>query len=182
MRREHDAYYTPSWCVDRLLDTGLIAIEGEVLEPCVGGGAIVRAVDAHHAQSPVAWTTMDIDRSVSADIHGDFLTTTLGRRFDSVVTNPPYKIAQQVVAKSLAIADQVIMLLRINWLASMQRYSFFCTFGTPHVYVLPNRPSFTGNGRTDATEYAWMQWISGPKMAGKIRILEPTSREVRCVR
>lgn len=41
---------------------------------------------------------------------------------------------------------------------------------TPDVYVLPQRPSFTGKG-TDSTSYAWFVWTSAEKTEGKLQIL-----------
>ena len=47
---------------------------------------------------------------------------------------------------------------------------------TPCVFILPNRPSFTGNG-TDAAEYGWFVWSNGIKPV--IRVLADTPREER---
>jgi hypothetical protein len=49
---------------------------------------------------------------------------------------------------------------------------------TPDVYVLPNRPSFTG-GSTDSIEYAWFVWRTRAARSGTIRVLAETGREER---
>ena len=49
----------------------------------------------------------------------------------------------------------------------------------PDVYVLPNRPSFTGHG-TDSCEYAWFVFgASRPKPRGLVRVLATTPKEQR---
>lgn len=184
-RRKNDAYYTPSWCVDRLLETGLVWLGGDVLEPCAGDGAIVRAAKQYEETCrPVQWTTMDIDPSVDVDIHGDFLKADFKKNFDLVITNPPFSLADAFAKKCLDVAGQVIFLLRLSWLASQKRHEFFAAYGCPDVYVLPNRPSFTCNGKTDRFEYAWFHWHLGTDelRPGAIRILDTTPRSERCAR
>lgn len=48
--------------------------------------------------------------------------------------------------------------LRLNFLGSKKRCKWLQA-DMPDVYVLPNRPDFTGDGG-DATEYAWFVWYS----------------------
>jgi hypothetical protein len=52
----------------------------------------------------------------------------------------------------------------------------------PDIYVIPNRPSFTG-GKTDSIEYAWFVWSKyndyGKNSSGKIVILETTPANIR---
>jgi len=176
MRRTNDAYYTPEWCVHRLLDA-VGYIGGDILEPCAGGGAIVRATESYHrALPPITWTTIDIDPKCDVDIHADFLTAEIHATYDYVLTNPPFSIAEEIVKKSLTLAGETIMLMRLNWLASKKRHSIFATYGCPDVYVLPDRPSFTDDGRTDGIDYAWMHWHSGtvPGVPGQIMVLDLT--------
>jgi hypothetical protein len=66
------------------------------------------------------------------------------------------------------------MLLRLNFLGSSVRAQFMRSH-TPDVYVLPNRPSFTGNG-TDSIEYTWFVWRHGNagRAEGKLTLLSET--------
>jgi hypothetical protein len=49
-------------------------------------------------------------------------------------------------------------------------YEFFRTPATAcDVYVLSKRPSFSGNGKTDATAYAW--FLFGPGRGGRWQVL-----------
>ena len=49
------------------------------------------------------------------------------------------------------------MLLRLNFLGSRKRAKWWRE-RRPEVYVSPARPSFSPDGRTDSTEYAWFIW------------------------
>jgi hypothetical protein len=94
--------------------------------------------------------------------------------FYVVITNPPYNQALEFVETSMRWGRIVVMLLRLNWIASAKRHAFVRDH-PPDVYVLPNRPSFTGKG-TDATEYAWFVWGMG---GGRIEVLDLTPLDER---
>jgi hypothetical protein len=187
MRSDADVYPTPAWAVTRLLE----AVElptGAWLEPCAGDGAIMRAV--HERLPSVAWTANEIRPDCEDLIRpvaegrvqiGDYLNASFDRTFSVVLTNPPFRLAEEFITKSLAIADHVVMLLRLNYLGSEKR-SRFLRENMPDVYVLPNRPSFMGTGQTDSIEYAWFHWKTAtPKLDGKIQILAPTSKSDRVI-
>ena len=62
--------------------------------------------------------------------------------------------------KCFEIADKdtvIIMLLRTAFLESKKRYDFWQKHPVSKLYVLSQRPSFTGKG-TDATSYSWFVW------------------------
>jgi hypothetical protein len=97
-RRTDDAYMTPQWCVRRLLEVWRPR-EGLKVEPAVGTGNIVRAIGGDD------WLTYDIHPvpEGAAKLPGkhstvDFLEFT-GRHCAmdvmSVVTNPPFSLAEQ---------------------------------------------------------------------------------------
>lgn len=82
------------------------------------------------------------------------------QNFSLVISNPPYGDAEKFVEHALKIGTEVCFLLRLNWLASKKRAAFHRAHPSD-VFVLPKRPSFTDDGRTDATEYAWFVWGKG---------------------
>lgn len=177
VRNEADFYPTPAWCVHRLLERAVLP-GGEWLEPAVGGGAIVAAVNA--VRGDVAWTAIDtrvvspLDAYAATFFSADFLSTDPAPRWSTIITNPPFSLAFEFVQHALRIAPYVVMLLRVNFLGSAKRSAFFRN-EMPDIYVLPNRPSFTGKG-TDATEYAWMVWTpESGRRTGRIEVLAETS-------
>lgn len=182
-RRPDDFYETPGWCVRRLLDR--VKLPGvEWLEPAAGKGAIIRAVNASRGMLP-KWTAVDLrpetkphltDLVDGVDVYAgiDFLRGDFGGcNFDVVITNPPFSLAMEFIEEALLLAPYVVLLLRLNFLGAGKRAGFFAG-EMPDVYVLPNRPSFTGGG-TDATEYAWFVWTpERGRKSGSISILDET--------
>lgn len=178
-RSPADFYATPAWCVQRLLEVAQLP-GGLWLEPAAGDGAIVRAV----TRRDVSWHLRELreeerpalERSApGAKVFiGDFLEAVesgalAGQRYSVAITNPPFRLAQEFVDACLTCADHVVMLLRLNFLASKARWKFMSSH-TPDVYVLPSRPSFTGGG-TDSIEYAWFVWKRERQTEGRLKIL-----------
>ena len=80
-----------------------------------------------------------------------------------------------MIKHAMTQADQVCMLLRLNFLASESRCEWMQN-NTPDVYVIPNRPSFKGKG-SDACEYGWFLWDC--QSTGRLFILDSTAKEKR---
>lgn len=183
-----DFYPTPAWCVRRLLEA--VELPGGIwLEPAVGERAIVDAVAS--VRSDVRWWTIDVRPEVHPDLVADFTAplfdrdiddiTPGGIGFDVAITNPPFSQAAEFVRAARRRARVVVMLLRLGWLASRERHGLL--FGDePDVYVLPDRPSFTGEG-ADSADYAWMVWRrSGLIRPAELRILRTTPAAERRAR
>lgn len=185
-RSPADNYATPLWCVHRALE----AIElpsGLWVDPCAGTGNIIQATQM--LRSDVQWKAYEVrpeclEPLVNIDSHPtivDFTSVNLKPRPCNVVLmNPPYRMAQEFIEKSLRMADHVVALLRLNYLGSQARNTFMRN-DCPDVYVLPNRPSFESNGRTDSIEYAWMHWQKHqkPKKIGRLVVLPITPKAER---
>ena len=147
-----DAYYTPGPLARALVDLLPIVPRSRVVEPSVGGGAFARALRAGGAHvegvdvSCLASGLADCD-----DSHiGDWLTWR--GRADWVVGNPPYKHAEAHIRHALEVAPRVAMLLRLAMLESQKRAPFWEAHPPRKVWVLSERPSFTGGG-TDSAAY-----------------------------
>jgi hypothetical protein len=98
-------------------------------------------------------------------ITGSFLDTHVRAQlgtFDLVIGNPPYIVAEAFLRASWELMNDtawMMQLLRISFLAGIKRQADLYKVMCPnYVYVDCKRPSFTGNGRTDAIEYAFMIW------------------------
>lgn len=195
-RINHDDYQTPSWCVRRLIERVRLPT-GDWLEPAAGSGGIIEVVESMRPGSQ-RWSAVEIqEKYMPGDptrgrafiqpedgkfgkmawaapgwIIGDFLEprTTFGRRWDVAITNPPYSHAVQFLERMRSVADHVVLLLRLAWLSSANRAEIFRRDPPNFVAVLPNRPSFTGDGKTDATDYGWFCW-SPLTLPGQTRII-----------
>lgn len=193
VRPAYDDFATPSWCLTRLLEAVPLP-GGGWLEPCAGAGGIIKAVNAR--RNDVAWTAVEIQdkyedalKALETDVEiGDFLERPSEANgypapFAVAITNPPYLLAEEVARKCQALAEITVLLLRVNFLAGApvkhpERYTWLSAW-TPDIYVLPNRPSFDGEG-TDATEYCWMVWNRHRvNERGMVRLLGTTPKEER---
>lgn len=186
VRKPHDFYGTPRWAVDRLLD----AVDlpgGAWLEPSAGDGAIIRAVNAR--RSDVRWHSAEVRGECLGILRplcavttiGDFLEAEMyGDHFDVAILNPPFSLAQEFIEKCKGLARWVCALERLNFLEGEERCEWLRA-GPPDVYVLPNRPSFTGEG-TDSIAYAWFVWPpERGRQAGRVQVLPVTPASERRV-
>src|SRR5262245_56038594 len=95
--RGADLYETPSVAVEALLRVE--KIPHGVWEPCAGRGAIAKPLrDAGHLVR-----TNDIyDRGFPLDSTGNFLETVeMWPDCDAIVTNPPFRLAEEFIAHAL---------------------------------------------------------------------------------
>ncbi|MCL6612398.1 MAG: hypothetical protein K6T66_12725 [Peptococcaceae bacterium] len=80
--------------------------------------------------------------------------------YSTIITNPPYSLAQHFVEKAFELATpdtEIIMLLLLAFLEIKKRRKFWQRHPVSRLYVFSERPSFTGTG-TDAAAYAWFIW------------------------
>lgn len=192
-RLPNDNYETPQWAVNALLENHRLPFPvGKVLEPCAGSGAIIRAFYSKYwpwRMEAFKFTAIDIRQqpcdvlpSWADKVHcADFLTWEPDEEYSVIITNPPYSIAQEIVEHALEIARrqtkpaEVIMLLRLAFLESEKRYDFWQKNPPNKVLVLSSRPSFTGDGGTDATAYAWFVWTPDSH-SQEIRVIDSPTR------
>jgi len=177
----HDQFPTPAWCVHRLLEA--IELPGSNwLEPCAGAGAIIKAVN--EKRNGVHWYAWDIDGkyrdslvwSIGTDRVqiGDALKLSIPPSTHTILTNPPFFISHLLAEHFLASSKALVVFLqRLNWCAGPRAAMF--RGQRPSVYVLPDRPSFTPDGKTDSIEFAWFVFDG----AGDFQVLESTPLEIR---
>lgn len=173
-RADHDFYPTPRAFADATVSTVADWVSTTapfVLDPGAGGGVFGEAVRAYFPDAHI--TGVDV-RPLSRPRAYDYWLTggydfTLPRViepvFDLVIGNPPYVFAETFVRHAmnlLAPRGNVVMLLRLAFLEGQGRARGLWREYPPYkVWVLSQRPSFTGNGKTDATAYAVFHWMRG---------------------
>jgi hypothetical protein len=85
--------------------------------------------------------------------------------FDLVVGNPPYSHAEFFIRRSLEMCGDggvVAFLLRLAFLEGQKRRDGLFRECPPYeVAVCSKRPSFTGDGRTNATAFCVCYWRKG---------------------
>lgn len=137
-RLNNDAYYTPAWCVHRLLEA--VTLPGGVwVEPCVGKGSIINAINM--LRHDISWFTNDIVPTTTyAQTTQDARKYKINISANVIITNPPFSVAQEILENCLKSSALTVFLQRLNWCAG-PRAELFRRI-EPSVYVLPNRPGF----------------------------------------
>jgi hypothetical protein len=154
--RKDDLYETPECAVRALL--AIERLPARIWEPACGRGAIAQILrDAGH--DVVATDLIDYGYG---DAGIDFLAE---RRTPSpvmaIVTNPPFKLADQFVRHALRLCPKVVMLLRLAFLESERRRDILEDGQLARVHVFRNRlpmmhrDGWDGPRATSATAFAW---------------------------
>jgi hypothetical protein len=162
VERGLDLYETPDVAVEALLRVE--KIPQRIWEPAAGKGAIVRVL-RRHGHAVIASDIFDYG---GLDFAGDFLAQErLPAGCEAIVTNPPFKIANEFVAHALKLAPLVIMLLRLAFLESERRCGILEGSGLARVHVfrkrLPmlHRDGWQGRKANSGMSFAWYTWIRG---------------------
>ena len=143
VRNEYDFYPTPLKSFTPLLK--YLQKEREYYEPACGDNRLVNEL----IKNQFIASGNDIQNGV------DYLEDNTYR--DVIITNPPFSLAFKFIQHARLHSKTTYMLLRLNFLGSKMRKEWFSENEPSSLYVLSERPSFTGKG-TDATDYAWFGW------------------------
>lgn len=183
-RSPRDFYETPAWCVDALFDAEPLC--GPYYDPGCGTGAILRILAKRgkawggdiHAPSVQACADEGLVVGVADYLSPELRYRAPGEVTTTIVMNPPYKLAPEFLRAALEDLEpgrKVCALLRLNFLGSSRKRLDLVGPGSGlrSVYVLSRRPSFTGDGRTDACEYAWFVWEVGYSGAATVEVISP---------
>jgi hypothetical protein len=174
-RVKSDFYPTPISAINNFLDNYKLK-EGVILEPCVGNGNFIKAIRDYGYDNYIVANEIESDKinnleelSVDEIHNSDFLNNKITTYPRTIITNPPFSIAQEFLEKCFEQFPkaEVIMLLRTNFLESKKRYDFWQKYPVNRLYVLSQRPSFTGKG-TDATSYSFFIWDHSNKQEIKV--------------
>jgi hypothetical protein len=164
--RGHDLYETPSVAVEALLRV-LEMPAGKVWEPACGRGAIARVLRAH-GHHVVCTDLVDYGADPTAMYGVDFLNTTAAPPgVTTIVTNPPFKSANEFIAHAIELCPNVIMLGRLALLESERRSSVLEGRGLRRVFVfrkrLPmmHRDGWQGRRGNSGMAFCWLQWQRG---------------------
>lgn len=150
-----DFYPTPPWGTRALLR--YVEFTGHILEPCCGDGAMAEVLK----ETGQEITASDIiNRGYGSE--RDFLS--IQEPQTNIVTNPPFNIAETLLAHALSLASQkVCFLLRTAFLESRRRYGSLYRLTPPaKLLIFTERLSMYPKGQEvhggGTTSYAWFVW------------------------
>jgi len=164
VKRDYDYYVTPEWVIRKLLEHR--KLYGHILDPTAGDGAIAKAIRNFGYTNPL--TSVEIRGVEEKKLQefgnvfiSDFLTWQPDQKYDTIITNPPYNIAKEIIMKCFEVVSekgQIIMLMKTAYLESGDRYNFWHNYPVSFLYALSERPYFDDDYQTDQAAYAWFIW------------------------
>lgn len=155
-REKNDFYPTPPSTTRALMERE--KFDGIVWECASGNGAMSKVIEQYNE-------CISSDMRKDEDIYGekgvDFLKT--NREVDNIITNPPYRLAEEFIKHALQCArKKVAMLLKLVFLEGVTRYDLFQNTPLKTVYVFCRRQRITIGGKemknSSMIAYAWFVW------------------------
>lgn len=162
-REEHDYYATQPLATELLLE--LETFSPNIWECACGEGHITKVLESKGYKVK---STDLIDRGFGKG-GIDFLKT--NEFFDGdIITNPPYKYAQDFIEHALELipeGNKVAMFLKVQFLEGKRRKEFFLLNPPKTVYISSSRLACSKNGNFEKTgtsgavAFAWFIWEKG---------------------
>lgn len=182
-----DYFPTPPWATRALLSHVLSAenhTAASVWEPACGAGHMAEVL-ADHFGRVHASDVHDYGRGYPV---GSFVgegpdVAQCPFRPDWIITNPPFNLASQFVARALREAERgVAMLVRTTWLEGTKRYRELFGPMPPDVVAMFSERVPMVKGRWDphastATAYAWVVWNSRQVRDTRLMWIPPGQRK-----
>jgi len=164
-REERDFYATDPTAIDDL--TEVEEFYHKIWEPACGNGHMsIRLRDNWKFN---VFSSDIIKRDFECK-ELDFLTYDKKNVDCDIVTNPPYKYAQEFIEKALEVVApgrKVAMFLKLTFLEGQKRKIFFEKYPPKKIYVYSKRKNCAMNGdfetykSNSAICYAWFIWVKG---------------------
>ena len=163
-REKHDYYATEPKAVRMLLE--IEHFEGKIWECACGEGHLSEEMKRLGRE---VYSTDIVDRNYPDRIM-DFLGIENNEQVDfNIITNPPYRYANEFISKALSImprGTKLALFLPIRYLEGKQRKAIFKLMPPKVVYVSSSRIKCAMNGDFNkmtgsAVSYAWFVWEKG---------------------
>lgn len=176
-RAEDDFYATnPNDVRSFLTCYGYDKIKGSVLEPCIGMGHIAKELNKLSSVDIDGFDIKDRNSGFNTKIEC-FLKAEVSKKYDFVITNPPYSLAEEFIRKSMNCIKEngkVIMFLKLQFLEGSRRKTLFDLYPPKYIYVCRKRAKplrmgseidpKTGKKWASSTIcFAWFVWENGSK-------------------
>lgn len=166
-----DFFPTPKWATYALIDNE--SFDGDIWEPACGNGAMSDVLK----EKGNAVYSSDLYNRGYGDYGIDFLTQ--NKKFDNIITNPPYNCAEGFVESGIRNSSKKFaLLLRLAFLEGGNRNRTIFSQTPPNrVWVFSERITFypenaerKGSG---TTAYAWFIWDKHAKNQTELKWIKP---------
>ena len=162
-RAKNDFYPTPPAVTRTLLAKE--EFFGPILEPCAGAGHVVRELE--RAGYDVTSNEPYPQGGFLANDHVSFFSSTNWSDCRSIVTNPPFRLAEEFIRRTIAMSwiEKHAWLLRLQFVESARRYPLFRDYPPVRVWVFSKRVQVSARGLVNPVggmiPYAWWIWERG---------------------
>ena len=173
-----DDFPTPPWAtralMEQILSPSLSGTKNSCLEPACGRGFMSEVLKEYFQEVD----SKDIFDYGYGEVD-DFLKSASKKKYDWVITNPPFKSAEDFILKGMSIANKgVAVLVRTVFLESVGRYERLFSKTPPSIVAQFVERVPMVQGRVDkqastATGYAWIIWTKEFKGTPSMRWLAP---------
>lgn len=192
-RQKEDYYATPIEEVTNIMNTIKLPINKDtiILEPCCGGGHMVEGILNYSSQFNNKIIATDIRernnifkekhqlQNVDYHFELDYLSDDYPyNSADYIIMNPPFKLIEPFVIRSLEIAEKgILMFGRLQFLEGENRYNTILKDNPPsEVYVYVDRVACYKDGDfsikpNSVQAYAWFYWDIGTNKSSTIHFL-----------
>ncbi|OGT54438.1 MAG: methyltransferase [Gammaproteobacteria bacterium RIFCSPHIGHO2_12_FULL_63_22] len=178
-----DHFPTPPWAT-RALCEHVIELRGRtVWEPACGEGKMaaplkeyaltVVASDVHHYGYGYVHDFLWVPQCLTWD------GKNINSRPDWVITNPPFRLAEQFVKRGMEIANEgVAVLVRSVFIESIGRYENLFRHTPPAVMAqfverVPMVKGRLDRNASTATSYCWLVWRRGSSLPSRLQWIPP---------
>lgn len=167
-RNKNDFYQTPYSITKQLIETGELDDCDTLLEPACGEHAITNVLTHNLKNKSIIEYDLYYDNFNYGvfDYSFDFFKET--RKFDCIITNPPFSLATEFILHAKKIATKkIILLLPLNYLHGINRlnkiwcdtqFKFKCPYVFARYPLLENTVREDGKYKTGMQVYAWYVW------------------------
>lgn len=172
--RGDDSYETPAVATQALLRVE--KLPHFLWEPCCGSGKIVDVLRAA-GHVVLGSDLVDAGRDDLFSRRDFLMEHKAPNGCEVIVTNPPFKLAEEFVLHALALCPRVIMLLRLAFYESDRRTLMLESMGLARIHCfrkrLPmmHRKGWEGRKANSGMAFAWFVWDrhhTGPTVIDRI--------------
>lgn len=150
-RRESDFYPTPPEATAALMKFLELPESARIWEPACGEGNMVKTMKAFGYEV------------IGTDIQsGDDFLTISAIDCDWIITNPPFRLAEQFIRRCAEHGKPFALLLKSQFWNAARRYKLFKEITPQMILPLTWRPDFTGKGQA-MMDMSWCIWELAPK-------------------